>query len=59
MSNAVEVGENDRFRLYSDPLVVLLLAALTVAWRQRRREHRLEGGVDGEQGEDGHLGSSG
>ncbi len=37
VSNLVEVGENDRFRLYSDPLVVLLLGALAVAWRQRHR----------------------
>lgn len=44
VSNAVEVGENTRFQLYTEPLVVLLLAALAVAEGQRRREHRLEVG---------------
>ncbi|MBW3573461.1 MAG: hypothetical protein KY450_01170 [Actinobacteria bacterium] len=38
VSNLVEVGENDRFRLYSDPLVVFLVAGLAVTWLQRRRE---------------------
>lgn len=37
VGNLVEVGENDRFRLYSDPLVILLAAALAVAWVRRRR----------------------
>ncbi len=44
VSNAVEVGENTRFQLYTEPLVVLLLAALAVAEGQRRGEHRLEVG---------------
>ncbi len=37
VSNLVEIGENDRFRLYTDPLVVVLVAALAVTWRARRR----------------------
>ncbi|MDP9404862.1 MAG: glycosyltransferase family 39 protein [Actinomycetota bacterium] len=36
VSNAVEVGENNRFRLYSDPLVIALLATLVVQWRRSR-----------------------
>jgi hypothetical protein len=32
VSNALEVGENNRLRLYTEPLVFLLLAALLVAW---------------------------
>ncbi|HSH61260.1 MAG TPA: glycosyltransferase family 39 protein [Acidimicrobiales bacterium] len=36
VSNAFEVGENNRFRLYSDPLVIALLATLVVRWRQSR-----------------------
>ncbi len=38
VSNLLEVGENDRFRLYTDPLVMLLVAALALAWRSRRRQ---------------------
>ncbi len=38
VSNLVEVGENDRFRLYTDPLVLFLVAGLTVTWLRRRRE---------------------
>ena len=34
VSNALEVGENNRFRLYTEPLLFLLLAALVVAWWQ-------------------------
>ncbi len=37
VSNLLEVGENDRFRLYTEPLVVLLVAALAVTWTGRRR----------------------
>jgi hypothetical protein len=37
VSNLLEVGENERFRLYTDPLVLLLLATVAVAWRCRRR----------------------
>ncbi|MDP9419722.1 MAG: hypothetical protein M3P53_06190, partial [Actinomycetota bacterium] len=37
VSNLVEIGENDRFRLYTDPLVLVLVAALAVTWRARRR----------------------
>lgn len=36
LGNAVEVGENNRFRLYTEPLVLVLLAALVVSWRRRR-----------------------
>jgi hypothetical protein len=35
LGNAFEVGENNRFRLYSEPLVIALLAALAVMWRSR------------------------
>jgi hypothetical protein len=35
VTNVVEVGENNRFRLYTEPLVIALLAALVVAWRWR------------------------
>jgi hypothetical protein len=41
VGNLLEVGENNRFRLYSDPLVVLLAVALALAWARRRRERRL------------------
>ncbi len=37
-SNTLEVGENNRFRLYSDPLVIALLAALVVRWHRGRAE---------------------
>ncbi len=37
VSNLLEVGENERFRLYTDPLVLLLLAALALRWTGRRR----------------------
>jgi hypothetical protein len=37
VSNLLEVGENDRFRLYTDPLVVMLVAALALTWMGRRR----------------------
>ncbi|MBW3574398.1 MAG: hypothetical protein KY450_05950 [Actinobacteria bacterium] len=37
VSNLLEVGENERFRLYTDPLVLLLLAALAMRWRSRRK----------------------
>ena len=33
VGNFVEVGENNRFRLYTEPLLVVLLAALAVRWR--------------------------
>jgi hypothetical protein len=34
VSNLIEVGENNRFRFYSDPLVLMLLAALAMRpWR--------------------------
>ncbi len=39
VSNLLEVGENERFRLYTDPLIVLLAAALVTAWIGRRRGH--------------------
>lgn len=37
LGNALEVGENNRFRLYTEPLVLVLLAALVVSWRRSRR----------------------
>jgi NADH:ubiquinone oxidoreductase subunit 3 (subunit A) len=37
LANAVEVGENNRFRFVTDPLVFVLLAALAVGWLARRR----------------------
>lgn len=41
VSNLVEVGENNRFRLYSDPLVLMLLATLVMEkWRARHRNTR-------------------
>lgn len=42
VGNALEVGENNRFRLYSEPLVIALLAALAVMWRRRRSRLPLE-----------------
>jgi hypothetical protein len=41
VANAVEVGENNRFRFVTDPLVFAPIAALVVNWlRQRRvRDH--------------------
>ncbi|HSH60728.1 MAG TPA: topoisomerase C-terminal repeat-containing protein, partial [Acidimicrobiales bacterium] len=38
VSNSLEVGENNRFRLYTEPLVFALVAALVVAWRRDRRQ---------------------
>ncbi|MBW3613757.1 MAG: glycosyltransferase family 39 protein [Actinobacteria bacterium] len=40
VSNLVEVGENNRFRLYADPLALALVAALVVMWRGSRRHRR-------------------
>ena len=37
VSNLLEVGENNRFRLYSDPLALLLVVALALAWRRRHQ----------------------
>jgi hypothetical protein len=37
VANAVEVGENNRFRFVTDPLVFAFLAALAVGWLARRR----------------------
>lgn len=42
VSNLLEIGENDRFRLYTDPLVMLLVAALAVCWLGRRRASTAE-----------------
>ncbi len=36
-ANALEVGENNRFRFVTDPLVFAFLAALAVGWLTRRR----------------------
>lgn len=45
LSNVLEVGENNRFHLYSDPLVLALLAGLVVAWTR----HRAQGGSQGQK----------
>ena len=37
VANAVEVGENNRFRFMVDPLVVVFLVSLASAWLARRR----------------------
>ncbi len=37
VANAIEVGENDRFRFVVDPLVVILLATLVSDWLAGRR----------------------
>jgi hypothetical protein len=37
VANAVEVGENNRFRFVVDPLVIVFLASLARAWLARRR----------------------
>ncbi|MBW3650276.1 MAG: glycosyltransferase family 39 protein [Actinobacteria bacterium] len=37
VSNFFEVGENNRFRLYADPLTVALVAALVIMWLRSRR----------------------
>jgi hypothetical protein len=37
VANAFEVGENNRFRFVTDPLVFAFLAALAVRWLARRR----------------------
>ncbi|MGI9120728.1 MAG: hypothetical protein ACR2G7_11520 [Acidimicrobiales bacterium] len=36
VTNLLEVGENNRFRLYSDPLVLVLLVLLVIEVRRRR-----------------------
>jgi hypothetical protein len=38
VANALEVGENNRFRFVTDPLVFVFIAALVVAWLARRRK---------------------
>jgi len=43
VANALEVGENNRFRFVTDPLVFVFLAALAVGWLARRRPGK--GGV--------------
>lgn len=43
VGNALEVGENNRFRLYTEPLVIALLAAVAVMWRRRQRAGRRAG----------------
>ena len=37
VTNALEVGENNRFRFVTDPIVSAFLAALAVDWLARRR----------------------
>lgn len=37
VANALEVGENNRFRFVTDPLVFVFLAALAAGWLVRRR----------------------
>jgi hypothetical protein len=41
VANALEVGENNRFRFVTDPLVFALLAALAFGW-VRRRSRRVQ-----------------
>jgi hypothetical protein len=36
-ANAVEVGENNRFRFVTDPLVYVFIASLAASWLARRR----------------------
>ncbi|MDP9452387.1 MAG: hypothetical protein M3P97_03150 [Actinomycetota bacterium] len=43
VSNLLEVGENNRFRLYSDPLVLVLVATLVVQWWRARAQSRRTG----------------
>jgi hypothetical protein len=43
VANALEVGENNRFRFVTDPLVFVLLAALAFDWWRRRRTLRPAG----------------
>ncbi|MDP8975713.1 MAG: glycosyltransferase family 39 protein [Actinomycetota bacterium] len=38
VGNALEVGENNRFRLYTEPLMIVLLAGLVVSWLVGRRQ---------------------
>jgi|WetSurMetagenome_2_1015567.scaffolds.fasta_scaffold22088_1 hypothetical protein len=40
VANALEVGENNRFRFVTDPLVFVFLAALLVGWLARRRPEK-------------------
>jgi len=40
VANALEVGENNRFRFVTDPLVFAFLAALVFGWLQRRKQVR-------------------
>jgi len=42
LANAFEVGENNRFRFVTDPLVFAFLAALVSGWLARRRRVRTE-----------------
>ena len=43
VGNLLEIGENNRFRLYTDPLVLVFVVALAVALRRRRRHPRAPG----------------
>lgn len=47
VANSLEVGENERFRLYTEPLVVALLVALAAGWHRRRRSISDEPGSQG------------
>lgn len=58
VSNLIEVGENNRFRLYSDPLVLMLLATLIMEWR-RGRARRLALHDDGPKAGDGATSANG
>lgn len=42
VANAAEVGENNRFRFVTDPLVFAFLAALAVGWLARRRPEMVD-----------------
>ena len=40
VANALEVGENNRFRFVTDPLVFVFLAAVASDWLRRRGRPR-------------------
>ena len=52
VSNLIEVGENNRFRLYSDPLVLVLAATLIVEWRRASKRSQEESLLSGSPPDD-------